>query len=134
MQISCLRTYLLAQLEDRSLTVLLQLSFYGVTRFIGKYRGYQAYGRYSQLYRSAPDRKAEHCDERVCLSVSLCVFVCQRSIISSELHVRSSPKLSCLLPMSVTQPWRRSDTLCTSDFMDDVIFACKPRLLDVARR
>jgi len=30
--------------------------------------------------------------------------------------------------------WRRSDTLCTSTsgFMDDVIFAHKPRLLDVA--
>ena len=28
--------------------------------------------------------------------------------------------------------WRRSDTLCTSGFMDDVIFARKPRLLNVA--
>jgi len=28
--------------------------------------------------------------------------------------------------------WRRSDTLCTSGFTDDVIFAHKPRLLDVA--
>jgi len=28
--------------------------------------------------------------------------------------------------------WRRSDTLCTSGFMDDVIFDHKPRLLDVA--
>jgi len=28
--------------------------------------------------------------------------------------------------------WRRSDTLCTSGFMYDVIFAHKPKLLDVA--
>ena len=28
--------------------------------------------------------------------------------------------------------WQRSDTLCTSGFMDDVMFAHKPRLLDVA--
>ena len=28
--------------------------------------------------------------------------------------------------------WRRSDMLCTSGFMDDVMFANKPRLLDVA--
>ena len=28
--------------------------------------------------------------------------------------------------------WRRSDTLCTSGVMDDVIFAHKPWLLDVA--
>jgi len=27
--------------------------------------------------------------------------------------------------------WRRSDTLCTFGFMDNVIFAHKPRLLDV---
>ena len=28
--------------------------------------------------------------------------------------------------------WRRNDTLCTSGFMDDVMFAHKPRLIDVA--
>ena len=28
--------------------------------------------------------------------------------------------------------WWRSDMLCTSGFMDDVIFAHKPRLLDIA--
>jgi len=28
--------------------------------------------------------------------------------------------------------WRRSDKLCTSGLMDDVMFAHKPRLLDVA--
>jgi len=78
---------------------------------------------------SAPDRGAEYCDERVCL----CVSVCLSAIISSELHVRSSPifvhvaygRGSVLL-------WRRSDTLCTSDFMDDIIFAHKP--IKVARR
>jgi len=28
--------------------------------------------------------------------------------------------------------WQHSDMLCTSGFMDDVIFAHKPKLLDVA--
>jgi len=28
--------------------------------------------------------------------------------------------------------WQRSNMLCTSGFMDDVIFANKPKLLDVA--
>jgi len=28
--------------------------------------------------------------------------------------------------------WQHSDTLCTSGFMDDVMFANKPRMLDVA--
>ena len=88
---------------------------------------------------SAPDRGAEYinyCDERVrCLSVCVCVcvrvFVCPRSYIldsTSDLHqifVRvTSGHISVVL-------WRRSDTLCTSGFMDDFIFAHKPRLLDV---
>ena len=70
----------------------------------------------------------------VCLSVCGFVCVCLSAIISSDLHVRSSPirfvhvtygRGSVLL-------WRCSDMLCTSGFMDDVIFAHKPRLLDVA--
>ena len=45
---------------------------------------------------SAPDRSAEYCDERVCL----CVCVCLSAIISSKLHVRSSPNFCacCLWP------------------------------------
>ena len=70
---------------------------------------------------------ADYCDESVCLCV------CLSAIISSELHVRSSPifcdgtygRGSVLL-------WWRSDMLCTSGFTDDVILAHKPRLLDVA--
>jgi len=60
------------------------------------------------------------------------VFVCPRSYLqnyTSDLHHIfvhvTSGHGSVLL-------WRRSDTLCTSSFMDDVIFAHKPRLLDVA--
>ena len=39
---------------------------------------------------------AEYCDERVCLSVCVCLS----AIISSELHVRSSPTFLCMLPMA----------------------------------
>jgi len=46
---------------------------------------------------SASDRGAEYCDERVCLSV------CLSAIISSELHVRSSPIFLCLLLMPVAR-------------------------------
>ena len=62
------------------------------------------------------------------------VSVCLSAITSSELHVRSSPNFF----MHVTYGrgsvllWQRSDTLCTSGFMDDVIFAHKPKLLDLA--
>jgi len=79
----------------------------------------------------SPDREEEYCNERVCLSVCLCVClcVCLSTIISSELHQIfvhvTYGRGSVLL-------WRRSDTLCTSGFMDDVVFAHKPRLLNLA--
>ena len=47
----------------------------------------------------ASDRGAEYCDERVCLSVCVCLT----AIISSELHVRSSPNVLCMLPMAAAQ-------------------------------
>ena len=79
----------------------------------------------------SPDREEEYCNERVCLSVCLCVClcVCLSTIISSELHQIfvhvTYGRGSVLL-------WRRSDTLCTSGFMDDAVFAHKPRLLNLA--
>jgi len=59
------------------------------------------------------------------------VCVCLSAIVSSELHVRCSPYFVVLVTYGRGSVllWRRSDT---SGFMDDVIFAHKPRLLDVA--
>jgi len=60
--------------------------------------------------------------------VCVCVLVCPRSYLrnyTSDVHEIFCACGSVLL-------WRRSDMLCTSGFMDDVIFARKPRLLDVA--
>jgi len=83
------------------------------------------------LFFSAPGRVAEYCDERACLSV--CLFVRDHifgttsptytKFFAYVTYGRGSVLLS-----------RRSDTcmLCTSGFMDDVKFAHKPRLLDVA--
>ena len=51
-------------------------------------------------------------------SACLCVFVCD--------HI-----FGTIRPMLSITVSRRIDTLCTSGFMDDVIFAHKPRLLDV---
>jgi len=51
-------------------------------------------------FYSVPNRGAEYCDERVCLSV--CVFVCPRSVCS-ELHVRSSPNFLRILPVVVAR-------------------------------
>ena len=66
----------------------------------------------------------------VCLS--LFVFVCPRSYLRNYrsdlyqffVHVTYGRGLVLL--------WRRSNMLCTSGFMDDVTFAHKPWLLDVA--
>ena len=67
------------------------------------------------IYYSAADRGAEYCDERVCLSVSLSVSVCVcvrlSAIISSELHVLSSPNsVHVICGSSSGLLWRRNDT------------------------
>ena len=80
-----------------------------------------------------PDREGEYCDEHVCLSVCLHLSVHDHIFgtirpIFTKLFVGVTygyGRASVLF-------WQRSDTLCTSGFMDDVIFAHKPRLLDVA--
>jgi len=52
---------------------------------------------------SALDRGAEYCDEHVCLSVCVCMYVCLSTIISSELQVPSSPNFLCMLPMAMVR-------------------------------
>jgi len=67
-------------------------------------------------YPPPPDRGTEYCDERVC--------VCVSTIISSELHVRSSPNVffpNVTYSRGSILLWRRGDTLFTSGFMDAVI-------------
>ena len=56
--------------------------------------------------------------------VCVCVFVCPRSYLrnyTSDLH-----------QIFVHITYGGVDMLCTSGFMDDLIFAHKPRLLDLA--
>jgi len=66
------------------------------------------------------------------MSVSLCVCVCPRSYFqnyTSDLH----QFFFCVLPMAVAQSSSGGVMIrYTSGFMDDVIFAHKPRLIDVA--
>jgi len=72
---------------------------------------------------------------RACLSVCLCV--CVRLTVHDHIFGTTHPIFTKLFD-HVTYGrgsvllWRRSDMLCTSGFMDDVIFGHKPRLLDVA--
>jgi len=88
------------------------------------------------FYYSAPDRGAEYCDERVCLAVclSVCVCICPRSCrwnYTSYLH-----QFLCMLPMAVARSSSGGVVIryVFPGFMDDVIFAHKLRLLDVAAR
>ena len=65
------------------------------------------------------------------VSVCLCVCVCLSAIISSELHGRSSPNFCACFCACYLWPLFGPSVaaLCTSGFVDDVIFAQKPRLL-----
>jgi len=71
------------------------------------------------------------------VSVCLSVCVCVRLTVHDHIFGTTHPIFTKLFD-HVTYGrgsvllWRRSDMLCTSGFMDDVIFAHKPRLLDVA--
>jgi len=68
----------------------------------------------------------------VCLSVcvSVCVFV-RDHIFGTTRPIFTN--FLCMLPVAVARSSSgRSNTLCTSGFMDDVIFAHMPRLLDIA--
>jgi len=61
-----------------------------------------------------PIGSVEYCDEHVCLSVCTCVClgVCLSTIISPELHVRSSPSFLCMLPMAVTWSFSGGVVIC----------------------
>jgi len=68
------------------------------------------------------------------MSVSVCVRVCLSAIICPELHVRSPPIFLCMLPMAVARSLFGGVVICyvLPVFVDDVMFAHKLRLLDVA--
>ena len=66
------------------------------------------------------------------MSVFVSVCVCLSVIISSKLHPIFTTFLRVTYGRGSVLLWRRSDMLYASGFMDDVIFAHKPRWLNVA--
>ena len=64
--------------------------------------------------------------------VCVCVLVCPRSYLRNYTSDVQEIFCACYYGRGSVLLWRRSDMLCTSGFVDDVIFARKPRLLDVA--
>jgi len=78
-------------------------------------------------YYSAADRAAEYYDDRVCLSVCVCLS----ASMSLEIHVRSLPFLHVTYDRGSVLLWWRCHTLYTSGFVDDVKLAHKLRQLNV---
>jgi len=72
-----------------------------------------------------------------CVCVRACVCVCVFVFVRDHVFGTTRPIFTQFFVhvtcgRGLVLLWRRSDKLCTSGFMDDVIFAHKPRLLDVA--
>jgi len=82
----------------------------------------------TRAFYSTPDREAEYCGV-----MCVCVFVCPRSYLRN--YTADLRQFFMLVTYGRGSVFgRRCDTLYTSGFMGDVIviFAHKPRLLDVA--
>ena len=60
--------------------------------------------RHLNIFYSVPDMGAEHCDERVCPSVCVCVSVRD--------HIYTFDLRHILVHVTYILLWRRSDTLC----------------------
>ena len=80
-----------------------------------------------------PIGERKYCIKHVSLFICLCVCLpgCDHifettCLIFTKFFVRVTYGCSSVLL------WQCIDTLCTSSFMDDIIFAQKPRLLDIA--
>jgi len=70
------------------------------------------------------------------VSVCLCVSLCVQSVVYHIFGTTRSIFIKVFVRVTYGRGsvalWRRSDMLCTFGFIDDVTFAYKPRLLDVA--
>jgi len=65
-------------------------------------------------------------ERSIVMSVSVCLCLCACRLIFANCFVHVSYGRGSVFL------WRRSDTLCASGFINDVIFAHRPRLLEVA--
>jgi len=71
-------------------------------------------------------------ERNIVISVSVCACVCPRSIFGTTRPIFTTFFAHVTYGRGSVVHWRRSDTFRISGFMDDVIFAHKPRLLEVA--
>ena len=69
----------------------------------------------------------------VCVCVSVCVCLSVRDhIFGSVRPIFTKFCMHVIYGRGLVFLWQHSNILCTSGFMDDVVFAHKPRLIDVA--
>jgi len=69
----------------------------------------------------------------VCRSICLCVCLCVHDHVSRNARLIFTKCFVCVAyRRGSVVLWRLCDTLCTSCFMDDVMFAHRPRQLSVA--
>jgi len=68
----------------------------------------------------------------VCLSVCVCFFSVRDDIFGTTRPIFNNFFVHVTCGRGSVLLWRRTGILCTSGFTDDVIFAHKPRLLDIA--
>jgi len=75
-------------------------------------------------------------ERSIVMTVSVCLSVCMSVRMSLREHISGTTHpifAKCYVHVrGLVLLWQHSDTLCISGFTDDVIFAHKPRLLDVA--
>ena len=86
---------------------------------------------HAQTYYSDPDRGVEYCDDSLCLSVFVCLSV-RKHISGNTRPIFTKFTVRVTYGRGSVLFWRRCDKLCTSGFMDDVIFPHKPKQLNVA--
>jgi len=73
----------------------------------------------------------EYCNERICLSVSVCVFVCPCSYLQNYRLIFTRFFVHVTYGHGLVL-WQHSDTLHTSGFVGDVTFSRAIWLLDIA--
>jgi len=70
----------------------------------------------------AHGRGAKYCDQLVCMSfLFVCLYVCPLAYL--ENHTSKFYQIFCTYYSGTVLLWPQRDTLCTSGFMDDVMFS-----------
>jgi len=90
------------------------------------------------LYLPRPGRGTEYCDEHASVCLSVCLSVYPHAYLRN--HILKLQEIFCACKRGCSSDsfllWWQRDTLCSSDFVDDVLFARngQDRIGDAKRR